>query len=62
VFCRRIRAVHIYTATFGVYQSVVQRSLHVGGGIVLFLLLSPQALEEENAPQRQDRRSGSTAR
>lgn len=41
---------HIYTATFGVFQSVVQRSLHVGGGIVLFLLLSAaKRLEGGNA-------------
>lgn len=33
---------HLYTAAFGVFQSIVQRSLHVGGGIILFLLLSIQ--------------------
>lgn len=31
---------HIYTAAFGVFQSIIQRSIHVGGGIVLFLLIS----------------------
>ena len=31
---------HIYTAAFGVFQSIIQRSIHVGGGITLFLLLS----------------------
>ena len=31
---------HLYTAAFGVFQSIIQRSIHVGGGIMLFLLLS----------------------
>ncbi len=31
---------HIYTGAFGVLQSIVQRSIHVGGGIALFFLLS----------------------
>lgn len=31
---------HLYTAAFGVFQSIIQRSIHVGGGVTLFLLLS----------------------
>lgn len=33
---------HLYTAAFGVFQSIVQRSIHVGGAVILFMLLSIQ--------------------
>lgn len=31
---------HLYTATFGAFQTIIQRSIHVGGGIILFLLIA----------------------
>ena len=33
---------HLYTALFGALQTIIQRSIHVGGGIVIFLLLTIQ--------------------
>lgn len=33
---------HLYTATFGAFQTIIQRSIHVGGGVILFLLLAVQ--------------------
>jgi TRAP transporter 4TM/12TM fusion protein len=40
---------HLYTALFGVFQNIIQRSLHVGGGAVLFLLLSIEKMSGETS-------------
>ena len=31
---------HLYTAMFGAFQTIIQRSIHVGGGVILFLLIA----------------------
>ena len=33
---------HLYTAMFGAFQTIIQRSIHVGGGIIVFLLIAVQ--------------------
>lgn len=43
---------HLYTALFGVFQNIIQRSLHVGGGAVLFLLLSLEARSKQSPQER----------
>lgn len=40
---------HLYTGIFGVFQSLVQRSLHVGGALVLFLLLDMEKRADKNS-------------
>ncbi|MCC8193105.1 MAG: TRAP transporter fused permease subunit [Deltaproteobacteria bacterium] len=39
---------HLYTAMFGAFQTIIQRSVHVGGGVILFLLLAVSKRDGEN--------------
>lgn len=43
---------HLYTALFGVFQNMIQRSLHVGGGVVLFMLLSIEKKRNKNPQEK----------
>ncbi len=45
VFAVLFALFHLYTAAFGAFQTIIQRSIHVGGGVVLFLLLAVQKRE-----------------
>lgn len=39
---------HLYTAMFGAFQTIIQRSIHVGGGVILFLLLAIKKRDGQN--------------
>lgn len=50
---------HLYTALFGVFQSIIQRSLHVGGGVVLFMLLSIEIKRNKNLQEKNKKNTAS---
>lgn len=39
---------HLYTSLFGAFQTIIQRSIHVGGGVIIFLLLAIQKRKGES--------------
>lgn len=40
LFALAFALLHLYAGAFGAFQGIIQRSLHVGGGMVLFFLIS----------------------
>ena len=48
---------HIYTALFGVFDALMQRSVHLGLGLILVFLLSNKGGQAKPSPWEMDTRA-----